>query len=135
MTDPTTQPPPGFLPEPDRAELMTALRDSAHAWNRGDLAGHLALYDPGVVVMTPTGPRPGVAALARALGEAYFANGHAKQSLGLDDVTIRPLSEGSALMTGRFTLHGGGEPDRSGWFTLVWVRTAAGWRAVHDHSS
>ena len=30
---------------------------------------------------------------------------------------------------------GGGEPDQTGWFTLIWLRMAAGWRAVHDHSS
>ena len=35
----------------------------------------------------------------------------------------------------RVLLSGGGEAEKSGWFTLVWVRTPEGWRAVHDHSS
>jgi hypothetical protein len=29
----------------------------------------------------------------------------------------------------------GSEPDQSGWFTLVWQRTADGWRVIHNHSS
>jgi len=45
------------------------------------------------------------------------------------------LSEQSALVTGRFILSGGTEPEQSGWFTLVWIRTPAGWRAIHDHTS
>ncbi len=38
-------------------------------------------------------------------------------------------------VTFMFILSGGSEPEQSGWFTLVWVRTPAGWKAVHDHSS
>ena len=45
------------------------------------------------------------------------------------------LTPDAALATARFVLSGGGKPDQSGWFTLVWLRTPAGWRAVHDHSS
>ncbi len=39
------------------------------------------------------------------------------------------------MMTGGFALTGGGRPDATGRFTLVWQRTAAGWRIIHDHSS
>ena len=28
-----------------------------------------------------------------------------------------------------------GEPERSGWFSTIWERQAAGWRVIHDHSS
>ena len=51
----------------------------------------------------------------------------------IDDITDADIA--AALATGRFLLTGGGEPDQTGWFTLVCVRTGAGWRAVHDHSS
>jgi ketosteroid isomerase-like protein len=40
-----------------------------------------------------------------------------------------------ALITGRFTLSGGGKDEQTGRFTLIWMRTPAGWRIVHDHSS
>lgn len=108
---------------------------SVEAWNRGDLPGHLALYVDSVSFMTRTGPRPGVAAIEEAFTRTYFRDGKPRQNLRFEQLTIRPLGRDAALETGRFVLSGGGEPEQSGWFTLVWLRTAGGWRAVHDHSS
>lgn len=121
--------------ETDRNALMALLQDSAAAWNRGDLKGHLAIYDASVTVMTKTGPRPTVEAIEESFGKTYFVNGQPKQQLRMDSVVVRSLSADAALMTGRFVLQGGGQAEQSGWFTLVWVRTAQGWRAVHDHTS
>jgi ketosteroid isomerase-like protein len=45
------------------------------------------------------------------------------------------LAPDVALSTARCTLSGGGKAETSGWFTLVFKRSAQGWRAVHDHSS
>jgi ketosteroid isomerase-like protein len=123
------------LNEHDEAQLYAAVQAAADAWNRGDLKGHLAIYDPAVTVMTKTGPRPTIEALEESFDQAYFAGGQPKQNLRTESVNVRALSEHSALMTGRFILSGGSEPDRSGWFTLIWVRQAVGWRAVHDHTS
>ena len=39
-----------------------------------------------------------------------------------------------ALVTGRFVLTGAGRPDRTGVFSTLWLRTAAGWRMFYDHS-
>jgi ketosteroid isomerase-like protein len=129
------QPPGGALKEQDRIELLASVQASANAWNRGDPKGHLAIYDSSVTVMTKTGPRPTIEAIERSFGQTYFVNGKAKQNLRMESLAIRPLSDDSALMTGKFVLSGGSEPEQSGWFTLVWVRTAHGWRAVHDHTS
>ena len=119
----------------DTAEIRAATQASADAWNRGDLKAHLAFYVDTVTFMTATGPRPGVAAVEKAFSEKYFRDGRPRQTLSFSQVTIRPLGRDAALETGRFLLSGGGEPEQSGWFTLVWMRTADGWRAVHDHSS
>ena len=119
----------------DETQMRAAVQASADAWNVGDLKGHLAIYDASVTVMTKTGPRPTIEAIEKSFGQTYFVNGKSKQNLRMESVTIRGLSARSALMTGKFILSGGGEPEQSGWFTLVWVRTAAGWRAVHDHTS
>lgn len=118
----------------DRAEMTASLAQSAAAWNRADLKGHLALYDPSVTMMTKTGPRPGVAPIEAAFGERYFKDGKPKQALRMESASIRMLSPTSALMTGRFVLSGGELPEQSGWFTLLWVKTAQGWRVVHDHT-
>lgn len=119
----------------DEAAMRAALQASAAAWNRGDLTGHLAIYEPAVTAMTKQGPRPGVAAIESSFRATYFRGGQPKQQLRMEQVAVRPLAAGAALMTGRFVLSGGGEAEQSGWFTLVWVHTAAGWKVVHDHSS
>lgn len=119
----------------DEAQMLAALQASADAWNRGDLKGHLAIYDPSVTVMTKQGPRPTIEAIEKSFGRAYFVDGKPKQNLRMESVAIRNLSANSALMTGRFILSGGALPEQSGWFTLVWIRTPHGWRVVHDHTS
>ena len=127
--------PTGIMNNQDESQIRAAMQASVEAWNRGDLKGHLAIYDPSVTVMTKNGPRPTIEAIEASFGRAYFVDGKPKQTLRMESVTVRRLSEQSALVTGRFILSGGTEPEQSGWFTLVWVHTAAGWRAVHDHTS
>jgi uncharacterized protein (TIGR02246 family) len=119
----------------DEARIQALSQASADAWNRGDLKGHLAIYSGDMTFMTRTGPRPGVEPLEKAFAEKYFKDGRPKQTLSFDSRIIRRLGPDAALETGRFLLTGGGEPEQSGWFTLIWVRTADGWRVVHDHSS
>lgn len=130
---PAAAPPDGWAR--DRAAILAAAEESAQAWNRGDLPGHLAIYVDTVTFMTGDGPRPGVAAIEESFARTYFRDGAPRQQLRFERVVVRPLGRDAALQTGRFVLSGGGEPDQTGWFTLVWVRTPAGWRAVHDHSS
>ena len=108
---------------------------SAAAWNRRDLRGHLAIYVDSVTFMTKTGPRPGVQAVEDAFTRTYFRDGQPKQQLDFSRLTVRVVDRNTALVTGHFQLTGGGEADQTGWFTLLWIRTAGGWRAMHDHSS
>jgi len=119
----------------DETLIREAIRASAEAWNRGDLGEHLAIYVDTVTFMTADGPRPGVDAVRESFERTYFRDGRPNQNLGFEQVRVRRLGPDAALATGRFLLSGGGEPEQSGWFTLVWVRTAEGWRAVHDHTS
>jgi len=129
---------PGRPPSPwsaDEAAIRALSQASVDAWNRGDLKGHLAIYADEMTFMTRTGPRPGVEPLEKAFAEKYFRDGRPKQTLSFDSQTLRRLGPDAALETGHFVLSGGGEPEQSGWFTLVWVRTPAGWRVLHDHSS
>lgn len=130
-----SQSPTSIMNERDESQIRAALQGSVDAWNRGDLKGHLAIYDSSVTVMTKNGPRPTIDAIEASFGQKYFVDGKPKQSLRMESVRVRALSEQSALVTGRFVLSGGTEPEQSGWFTLVWVHTALGWRAVHDHTS
>jgi ketosteroid isomerase-like protein len=85
--------------------------------------------------MTKDGPRPGVAAIEKAFRETYFRDGQAIQQLRFEQLAVRPLGPDAALATARWALSGGAKAEQSGWFTLAWRRTPAGWRVVHDHSS
>lgn len=119
----------------DEAALRRLLQESADAFNAGDLPGHLASYDASVTFMTKDGPRPGVAPIEKAFRERYFRDGKPKQQLRFEQEALRFLSEDVALVTGRYVLSGGDEPEQSGWFTTIWTRTLQGWKVVHDHSS
>lgn len=119
----------------DEAEIRSAMASSAAAWNRGDLPGHLAIYVDSVTFMTKSGPRPGVRAIEEAFTRSYFRDGRPKQALDFSRLTVRFLGKDAALVNGHFQLSGGGEPEQAGWFTLIWIRTERGWKAMHDHSS
>jgi ketosteroid isomerase-like protein len=119
----------------DEAALRRLLQESADAFNKGDLPGHLASYDDSVTFMTKNGPRPGVAPIEKAFRERYFKDGRPKQQLRFEQLSTRRLSADVALVIGRFILSGGAEPDQAGWFTTIWTRTPRGWKVVHDHSS
>ncbi|MEZ4640825.1 MAG: hypothetical protein R2856_38690 [Caldilineaceae bacterium] len=62
-----------FGPE-DQSALLAALQSSADAWNRGDLRGHVAIYDPSVTVMTNNGPRL-TSAIVKSVPLAHIVNG------------------------------------------------------------
>ena len=119
----------------DEADIRRQINESALAFNRGDLPGHLAIYDENVTFMTKDGPRPGVAPIEKAFRENYFREGRPIQQLRFEKLAVRPLGPDAALATARWILSGGEKPEQSGWFTLAWLRNPSGWRAVHDHSS
>jgi len=123
-------PPPS--PEP---EIRAMLDESVAAWNRGDLDGHLADNADSITFMTGKGPITGKDKTADALRRSFFRDGKPVQSLRFEQVTVHPLGAGHALVVGRFILSGGGEQERSGWFSTVWERRSEGWRVIHDHSS
>ena len=119
----------------DEAEIRRLFTASMEAFNNGDLAAHLSVYDPSIVFMTKDGPRVGIAPIEEAFRDRYFKDGKAIQQLGFDEVQVRQLAPSAALILARWKLSGGGVPDQAGWFTVVWQRTPAGWRIVHDHTT
>lgn len=116
-------------------DIRKLLDESAASWNRGDLDGHLADNADSITFMTRNGPIVGKSRTADALRRSFFRDGKPIQQLRFEQVTIRPLGAGHALVVGRFVLEGGEQPEQSGWFSTVWERQAAGWRVIHDHSS
>jgi ketosteroid isomerase-like protein len=124
---------PGQASDPT-AEIL-ALQDSmTSAWNHGNLAGHVAPYADTATFMA-RGPVPGRERIRASLERSFWREGKPLQQLRFDSLTVRPMGGAHALVTGKFTLFGGGRDDRSGWFSLLYGRTAEGWKILHDHSS
>jgi ketosteroid isomerase-like protein len=119
-------------------DVERAMRESEAAWNRGDLPAFASYYDdsPETTFIGREVTRGGVQAILDRYRRGYPTR-EAMGTLTFSELEVRPLAEGVALMTGRFALKrtaaGGG--DASGRFTLIWKRTPAGWKIIHDHTS
>ena len=131
-----TAPVPGpRLDRADEVEVRRKLQSTAEAWNRADLAGHVAPYADSAAFMTGRGPMIGRDMIEASLRRGFWRDGKPLQTLRYEHVSVRALGANHALVTGRFALAGGARADATGWFTLVWERGPQGWREIHDHSS
>ena len=115
--------------------IPPALQSSADAWNNADLPGHVRPYADSATFMGSNGPIQGRDRVSDSLARSFWRDGKPRQQLSFDRITVRELGDGHALATGHFVLTGGSEADRSGWFSLIWEKTAGRWEIIHDHSS
>jgi uncharacterized protein (TIGR02246 family) len=115
--------------------IRAAMEQSAKDWNAGSLDRYMNLYDEESTFMFSSGPVSGLKGIRDNYQKVFFNGDQPKQQLRYEDIVIRPLGKDHALLTGKFVLSGGGLKDRSGIYTLVFVRRATGWKVLHDHSS
>jgi ketosteroid isomerase-like protein len=125
----------GFQYATDAAAIKAVFDTTAAGWNRGELPVYLSAYVDSATAMGRTGLVHGVGGIEGQMKGGFWRSGKPLQSLSYDHLEIRPIGPDQAIATGQYILTGGGAPDRTGWFTTIWVRTARGWRMVHDHSS
>lgn len=127
------------MPNPDSDISRTLLKleqGSLDAWNRGDIEGHVALYSDSATMMFKAGPKGGREFIKSSLAKNFWKDGKPLQQLAFEDLAVTPLGKNHAMMTGRFILKANAtQKEATGRFTLVWVKTAEGWRIIHDHSS
>ena len=121
-------------PETAAADIRAVLDSTAAGWNRGDLSRYLWAYVDSATAMGGNGPERGVGAIEAQMRRGFWRTGRPLQILHYEHVEVRMLGDEHALVTGQFVLTGGGQAQRTGWFTTVWMRTPAGWRMMHDHS-
>jgi uncharacterized protein (TIGR02246 family) len=120
------------------SEIRKVLEDSEIAWNHGDLAKFASYYEdsPETTFMGKEVVRGGTKAILERYRRSY-PSPEAMGTLTFSEITVRPLAEDVALVTGKFALKrtpaGGG--DSSGRFTLILRRTKDGWQIIHDHTS
>ena len=114
--------------------IITAMKNSADDWNKGDLTNFMKMYTDASTMMMATGPA-GLSAIRDLYEKHYFNGKMPKQNLSYDELKVTMLGDNYALLTGKFTLSGNNLPERSGRYSLVMIHTANGWKILHDHSS
>ncbi|UGB36814.1 YybH family protein [Frateuria soli] len=127
----------------DAAAIRQVLTDQQAAWNRGDVETFMRGYkDAPDTTFVGSTVRKGYQAILASYRK-HYANKAQMGRLTFSDVDVRllPCAEGEAryaVVTGRFHLdrseHGEVAQD-DGVYSLLWEKTAGGWKIILDHSS
>ena len=120
----------------DRAAVVDLLRAQQDAWNRGDLDAFLRAYEPGPELVFTSGGqvRRGYEETRARYRTRYQTEAAAMGHLDFELLDLRPLGRDGAIVLGRWRLSDTPQAGE-GVFSLAFLRTASGWRIVHDHTS
>jgi ketosteroid isomerase-like protein len=124
---------------PDAATVQSAIRavldQQVKDWNAGDIEKFMRGYDRSEKTRFASGGN--ITLGWQAVMDRYrrtYSDKAAMGTLTFSDLDITVASEESALAFGRWHLKR--EKDEpSGLFTLLFRKTADGWKIVHDHTS
>ncbi len=115
--------------------VRTVIEAQADAWNRGDVAGYMDGYAKDDSTTFISGDR--ITKGWQPVLERYKASYNTREKMGtlaFSELEFTPLCGDYVKATGRWQLTTStGTPH--GRFTLLFRRTSAGWRIVHDHTS
>lgn len=118
-----------------KKEIRRVLDEQVAAWNRGDIEGFMEGYWKSEEMTFVSGNT--VSKGWQAAFDRYRKNYDTPEKMGVlsfSDLEINVLGKRAAFVKGRFTLER--KNDRpTGMFTLVFRKTKAGWKVVHDHTS
>jgi ketosteroid isomerase-like protein len=115
--------------------IRVVLDAQAAAWNRGDIEGYMDGYD-----RSPNTEFVGGDNISRGwqtVLDRYKKNYNSREKMGtltFSDLEITLLSKDAALVLGRWRLKRTND-EPHGTFSLIFRKTKAGWRIIHDHSS
>jgi len=117
------------------AAIRAVLDAQATAWNRGDLESYMDGYARSTDTVFVSGDR--VTRGWQTVLERYRKAYDSRDKMGVltfSDVEITMLSKDAAIVLGRWHLQRS-KDEPHGRFTLVFRKTNAGWKIVHDHTS
>lgn len=123
-------------PAEDKAAIAKVLGDASAGWSRGDLDAFMASYEKAPQINYVSGGK--VTQGYEAIREIYaprFTKPAEMPKLSTEIVDFDPLGADYAAVVGRFHLTLEDGKDATGLFSLVFHKTAEGWRIVSDHSS
>jgi ketosteroid isomerase-like protein len=117
------------------ATVRAALDQQVREWNAGNLAGFMETYAKSEQTRFASG---GDISLGwQTVFNRYqkkYGSRAAMGTLSFSNLEVTQLGPDAALAFGRWHLKRESD-EPSGLFTLVFRRTSAGWRIVHDHTS
>jgi len=117
------------------ADIRAVIDAQVEAWNRGDVTGFMDGYARSADIVFISGD-----SLTRGwqtVHDRYQKNYDSREKMGtltFSDLETSVLSPDAAVVTGRWHLKRTSD-EPHGRFTLIFRRTKAGWRIVHDHTS
>ncbi len=116
--------------------IKQVLNDQVAAWNKGDLKGYMQGYwnSPDLTFFSGGNKTQGWQATLDFYTKKYQGEGKEMGKLSFSDIEVTLLGADHAVVKGRFLVEMS-KTKLTGLFTLVFKRTADGWRIVHDHSS
>lgn len=127
----------------DEASIRAALEAQAAAWNHGDISAFMQEYeDSPDTTFIGSSVRKGFRPILERYKQSYTSAAQMGTLTFSDlDVRLMPGTCGKtdiALVTGRFHLQRtekGPATKDDGVFSLVWHKTARGWKIILDHTS
>ena len=123
--------------EDAESSIKQVLTDQVSAWNRADITVFMHGYkdSPDTTFIGKTIRQGWQQVMDRY--KASYSTKEAMGTLEFSDLKIRMLGSDYAVATGKYhltrTAAGGG--DASGIFSLVWEKSAEGWKIILDHTS
>lgn len=112
--------------------VRAVMTDQEDAWNRGDIRGFMEGYDEEVCFLSR-----GMTTCGREEVTAKYLEHYPDRStmgtLRFDGVEVVPAGGEHAWCSGQWMLLRSAD-TLSGGFSLLWMRTPAGWRILRDHT-
>jgi len=117
------------------AGVRAVLDAQVEAWNRGDLESFMDGYLRGPETVFVSGDN--VVRGWQTVLDRYKKTYDSREKMGtlaFSELEITSIGRDAAVALGRWQLTRAGDTPH-GRFTLIFRRTAQGWRIVHDHTS
>ena len=120
-----------------RKGITAVINMQKDAWNRGDLDAFMTGYLKSPETSYTSGGEEfwGYESLQKKYGKTYGTNRDTMGTLDFTDLKIIDVSKDSAYCVGHWHLLRKDKPLAEGVFTLVFVKTASGWKIIHDHTT
>lgn len=117
------------------AAIRAVIDAQREAWNRGDIEGYMDGYDRSPETVFISGDR--VTRGWQTVLDRYKKSYDSREKMGtltFSDLEITMLGKNHAVVLGRWHLRRA-QDEPHGRFTLLFKKTKAGWRIMHDHTS